>query len=184
MTPERDNRGLDGEPGWINFEDITQLAVEAALRQGSHSPCMLIDGSKRIMYGGLPHLPDTHEKRMQFMFAAGQVAAISEEVGQLRQVFMISEAWMSTPKENEFPKIIPSEDPNRKEVLIISGLDMQKQVKYLKIFEMMRDKEGTLIGLTEAMTETEKGGSFNVPLLDAFQQGYQVVIRERLGRWN
>lgn len=184
MTTERDNRGVDGETGWINFEDITQLAVEAALKQGSHSPCMLIDGSKKMMYGGLPHLPDTHEKRMQFMYAAGQVAAISEEVGKLRQVFMISEAWMSTPKESELPKIIPSQDPNRKEVLIISGLDMQKQIKYLKIFEMMRDKDGILIGLTEAMTGIEESDRFDVPLLDAFQQGYQVVIRERLGRWN
>ncbi len=124
MTPERNNRGVEGEADWINFEDITRLAIESTLRTGGHVPFLIIDGSKRLIYGGVPNIPDTHDKRLQYMYAAGQMTAMSEQTGKLRQVFFISEGWMSLPQENELPKTLPSEDPNRKEVLIIAGLEI------------------------------------------------------------
>lgn len=180
MTQERENRGVDNEVERINFEDIARLVIESTLREGSHPPYVIIDGSKRIMHGGVPYLPETHDERMQFMYVAGQLAASREEVGKLRQVFMINEGWMSVPKENnELPTMLPSQDPNRKEVLIISGLEFQQQVKYLKLFEMLRDKEGILIGLTEVITGKEEGGRFDVPLLDSFHKGYQVALQAR-----
>ncbi len=184
MTPERNDRGMEGETDWINFEDITRLAIESTLREGSHIPFMIIDGSKRLIYGGVPNIPDTHDKRMQFMYAAGQFTAMSKQAGKVRQVFFISEGWMSLPKDGELPKTLPSEDPSRKEVLIISGLEIQKQIKYLKLFEMLRDKEENLIGLTEVALGKEESASFTVPLLDAFKQGFEAAGKERAGRWN
>ncbi len=184
MTPERNDKGIEGETNGINFEDITRLAIESTLVAGNHTPCVIIDGSKRMIYGGVPHLPETHDERMQFMYAAGQVIAMSKEAGKLRQVFLISEGWMSLPKESESPKTLPSQDPNRKEVLIISGLEIEKQAKYLKLFKMLRDKEGKLIGLTEVIPGEKENSRVDVPLLEAFKKGFQAAVQESLRRWN
>lgn len=185
MTPESDNKGREDAAGWINFENITQLAIEATLKQGKQIPCLIIDGSKKMMYGGMPYLPETHNERMQFMYAAGQIALMSGEIGNLKQVFLISEGWMSVPKDSNPPKTLPAEDPNRKEVLIVSGLEIQKQTKYLKVFEMLRDKDEILIGLREIpIPGQEEGGEFNISLLDAFRQGFQTALRKSVGRWN
>ena len=87
---------------------VTEKAVEVALRDGGHFPALIIEGRKSVTFGNLIELPDTHEERMHMMFVAGQVMGTSRQVGTLRQVFFICEAWMSSPAAEGDDLILPS----------------------------------------------------------------------------
>src|SRR5258706_1581238 len=173
MLPER-----KGNTYSISFEEVTLVAKEMTLKNGGHEALFIMDGSKHIIAGGVGTLPATHDSRIRLMQSAGRYAARSGEVGRLRQVFMISEGWMSRSKEGKPLKMRPIHDPDRKEVLIVSGLQIQEQLKYLKMFEMKRDQDGRLINLEELIPDTGKNGKIEIPLVDAFAEGFQLAFRE------
>jgi len=116
---------------------------------------------------------------VEYMRFLGQVAAKSGRIDQLQQVFMVSEGWMSIAHENKPPEMIPSRDPNRKEVLIISGMQIQERKKHMKVFEILRDSSGKATDLEEFLPDEEKDNSVDVPLLDAFVDGFQMAFRIR-----
>jgi len=176
MSPERKRHANDE----LNFEDIAQVAVETTLKDGLHVPLIIMDGSKDRIFGSVPEMPGTHGERLQFLHTIGQLAAESGKVGKLRQVFFISEAWMSMPQDGQVPTIRPANDPNRKEVLIISGLKIEGQVKHLKLFEMLRAADGILVGLQEVMPGEKENGEIDIPLLEEFQKGFQSAFRNKL----
>src|SRR5215217_1934180 len=113
MSPERDQNR-------ISIQEIISNAKEIMFRDGNHVPILIAEGGKSLIAGQIPDLPETHGERMELLRFLGQVAAKSGRVDQLRQVFMISEGWMSAPSEDKPTDVKPSQDPNRKEVLIIS----------------------------------------------------------------
>ena len=62
------------------------------------------------------------------MLSAGYALAQSGEVGDLRQVFFISEGWMIVGEEGKPPvSPRPSEDPKRMEVLVVSNLSAREK---------------------------------------------------------
>ena len=112
-------------------------------------PILIVEGSRNLIASQIPEMPETHGERMELMRFIGQAAAKSSRVGKLEQVFFISEGWMSMAKEDKPPEMRPSEDPNRKEVLIISGLQIKERKKILKLFEMVRDHSKQVVDLPE-----------------------------------
>ena len=111
----------------ITMEEIISIAKETILRDGQHLPTLIVEASKNLVVGRIPDLPPTHEEREELMRFLGQASAKSGRVDQLQQVFMISEGWMSEPSEDKPTDIRPSQDPNRKEVLIISAIQMKER---------------------------------------------------------
>jgi len=109
----------------------------------------------------------------------GQAAAKSGRVDQLQQVFMVSEGWMSEPSEDKSTEDIrPSQDPNRKEVLIISAIHMKERKKQMEIFEILRDSNERVVSLEKFLPDAmKKDEAVDVPLLDAFVQGFQTAFR-------
>ena len=172
MSPER-------EGNRANFEEIVANAKELVLESGHHLPVVIIEGSKNLIVSSFQDLPSTHGERMRMMRFVGQAAARSGQVGHLEQVFMVSEGWMSMAHEDNPPKMRPSEDPNRKEVLIISGFDIQQRKKNLKLFEMVRDKNQHVIALPEILPPQTKDGKVEIPLLDAFAEGFLFAHQAR-----
>jgi hypothetical protein len=72
----------------------------------------------------------------------------------------------------------PSQDPKRKEVLIISGIQMRERKKYLKIFGILRDRNEQFVDLEEILPdEKKKDETVEIPLLDAFVQGFQMAFQ-------
>ena len=173
MSPERgENR--------ISLEEIVSNAKEIALRDGSHVPVLVVEGSQNLVVGQIPDLPGTHSERVELMRFLGQAAAKSGRLGQLQQVFMVSEGWMSMASKDKLAETIPSQDPDRKEVLIISGMQMKGRNKQLKVFEIMRDRDEQVVSLEEFLPEEKKKEeSVEIPLLDAFIEGFQLAFRTR-----
>ena len=93
---------------------------------------------------------------------------------------MVSEGWMSEPREDKPTDIRPSLDPNRKEVLIISAIQMTERQKQMEIFEIVRDSAEQVVSLEKFLPDTEKKDErVDVPLLDAFVQGFQTAFRTK-----
>jgi hypothetical protein len=161
-------------PNWLNLEEIARIAKEAALKQGWHMPMVIVEGSKKSFGVALEGFPETHEGKARQMFSLGFFLARKGGVGELEQVFFISEGWMSIAEEGKPLEMRPSKDPKRKEVLVISSLSIKGCQGRMVIFEMIRDGEGHLADLRELQLPGEDGGgSMESPLLDAFVAGFR-----------
>lgn len=173
MSPER-------EQDHITIEEIISNAKEIMLRDGQHIPTLIVEGSKSLVGGQIPDLPATHGERVELMRFLGQAAAKSGRVDQLQQVFLVSEGWMSEPREDKPKDIRPSQDPNRKEVLIISAIQMKERKKQMEVFEIVRDTTEQVVSLEKVLPDMEKKDEkVDVPLLDAFVQGFQTAFRTK-----
>jgi len=150
------------------------------LRDGKHVPVLIMEASKNLVVGQIPDMPATHGERVELMRFLGQAAAKSGRVDQLQQVFMVSEGWMSMASEDKPAEIRPSQDPDRKEVLIISAMQMEERKKHLKVFEILRDSNEQVVGFEEFLPDEQKRDeSVDIPLLEAFVQGFKLAFRTR-----
>lgn len=153
---------------------IAELARIEALKHDGHVPTLLVTGTEKGMVGQLPELPDTHEGRAQILFNAGYTLAQEGNIGVPIQVFLISEAWLSLPKDGKL-KVRPSEDPNRIEILLIAGLHILQQMHGFVALEMLRDETEKLIELREHSRHVGEGRGYS-PLLEAFVLGYHAGL--------
>ena len=173
MSPERSQYQ-------VSFEEIISNAKEIMLRDGKHVPVLIMEASKNLVVGQIPDMPATHGERVELMRFLGQAAAKSGRVDQLQQVFMVSEGWMSMASEDKPAEIRPSQDPDRKEVLIISAMQMEERKKHLKVFEILRDSNEQVVGFEEFLPDEQKRDeSVDIPLLEAFVQGFKLAFRTR-----
>jgi hypothetical protein len=172
MSPE-------GERNHITLDEIISNAKEIMLRNGQHVPTLIVEGSKNLVVGHLNDMPATHGERRELMRFLGQATAKSGRVDQLRQIYMISEGWLSVADDDKPPALIPSQDPQRVEVLIISSIHLEERNKQMKLFEVLRDIDEKVTDLEEFLPEDRKDGSVDVPLLDAFVDGYQMAYLAR-----
>ena len=88
---------------------------------------------------------------------------------------------MSMAKKGGAIEVPPSQDPNRKEVLIISSSsDVQARRASLVVFEMLRDGEGQLVELEQLHTVEDEDLRVASPLLNAFVEGFRLEMRSKL----
>ncbi|SRR6266540_3853299 len=151
MSPERDQNR-------VTLEEIISNAKEIMVRDGNHLPTLILEASKSLVVGKIPDLPPTHGERVELMRFLGQAAAKSGRVDQIQQIFMVTEGWMSVASEDKPPEIQPSQDPNRKEVLIITAIQIKERKKHMKVFEILRDSTKQVSVLTNSCQMKRKEG--------------------------
>jgi hypothetical protein len=164
----------------ISFEDLAAHAKEITIQDGHHVAVLIVEGSRRLAVSHIQEMPETHGERLQLMQLFGQAAAESGKFGRLEQIFFVSEGWMSVSVKEKPPSARPSQDPDRREVLIISGLELKGRSKQLKIFEMVRDQEERVVDLAELSPPTDASGTIEIPLLDAFALGFRLAFQAQL----
>jgi len=173
MSPEiPHSEEQEPEPTPFTLEEVVRVAKETTLQDGWHMPTVLADDGRVSVVLQMTEMGKTHQERVAMMNAAGFALGKSDTIGQLEQVFFITEAWMSMPPGGELT-LPPSQDPNRIEVLLISQLEVAERRGDLVMFEMIRDGE-QLVDLKEFAPRGEKDLSFDSPLLDAFANGFQM----------
>src|SRR5687768_7435798 len=173
MSPEREQNS-------VTIEEIISNAKEIMLRDGKHVPVLIVEADRKVAAGQIPDMPPTHGERVELMLFLGQAAGKSGRIDSLQQVFMVQEAWMSVATEDKPPQSRPSQDPNRKEVLVVSGIEIKDYKKHMRVFEILRDKHDQVVGFEEfAPDEKKKDHSVEVPLLDAFVNGFQTAFRTK-----
>ena len=137
---------------------------------------LIIEGSKGGVAALVEEMADTHEGRMQQMFSVGVEVGKDGQIGELDQVFFISEGWMSAASGEKPPKIPPSQDPERKEVLIVTQSKIAEDETRMKVFEMIRDRQGILTDLKDF----EPGAIKETTAKDAFQVGFRMGKSSKL----
>jgi hypothetical protein len=173
MSPERDQNP-------ITIEEIISNAKEIMLRDGTHVPVLILEADNKLLAGQIPDMPATHGERVELMHHLGQATAKSGRVDHLQQVFMVTEGWMRVASEDKPAEVPPSQDPNRKEVLIVSAMQIKERKKQVEIFEILRDSEEQVIGFEEFLPDKEKKDeSVDIPLVEAFVQGFQTAFRTK-----
>lgn len=156
----------------LTMESMTTMVKETALRSGGHAPTLFVEGSQETVIMIIEELEATHEGRLDQMRYAGWMTGSSGIAGTLEQVFYVSEAWLSKRDKDREITLPPSQDPNRKEVMIISMLNTNQAKVDVRLMEMIRDENDALIALQPYQVPETEGISFDVPLLHAFLEGY------------
>ncbi len=160
-----------------HFEEVIQRAQEMLRRDGGHIPLLIVEGSRGRVITPMPDMPDGHRQRLEIMERLGRTVAENGGVGELYQVFMIAEGWMSTPQPGRSLPYTPSSDPARKEVLIVSGLEPKGGRKRLRLFEIVRGTKGRVIDLLDVAGSADTDLEVQVPLLQAFSHAFQAIFR-------
>ena len=172
---------LLGGKGVINMDmkDVAKMAKAIMLEHGSHYPMVLVEGTQGGFCALLKEFPAEHEAKVLEMARDGLYFGQHQgRIGRLEQVFFISEGWMSLAGEGRMPEARPSEDPNRKEVLLVTALGVEKLDLELVILEVGRDGEGKVVELRE-MGEGMEGARAESDLLPAFVAGFRAGSRAR-----
>lgn len=80
--------------------------------------------------------------------------------------FLICEAWVSRSKER--PTMMPSEDPNRTEVVMVDWATLSKDESILIAREIIRDSNGVVTGFKEEFRSAEGKSFVMAPFWDGF----------------
>jgi hypothetical protein len=156
----------------MSFEQVTRRAKETTLRDGGHVPMVIAEGTRQHVMLQIAGLAPRHEARVRQLYIAGAVVARDGRVGRLRRVFFISEGWMSVAREGQLPEVPPTQDPQRKEVLVVSSYEVDFPLASMALFEMVRDGQGVLRELRDVGVTREGGEEAYSPLLEAFVYGF------------
>ena len=168
MTRERERPEPQPEP--VLLQHVARLAKETLLRDGYHVPTLVVDGTRLVLIVQILELAPHYAGRAEQMFIAGGALAREGYAGPLRRVYFVCEAWMSEAREGMLPERLPSEDPLRKEVLVISGMEVTTGQAKMAMYEMVRDSQGELRELRDV--DQPAGAQPDSPLLEAFVAGY------------
>jgi hypothetical protein len=90
----------------LSFETVAAKAKESVLQDGQQAPLLIVQGSRTLAMGQIHDMPDAHCDRLE-------------------QVFVVSEGWMSAATKEKPLELRPCQHPHRKEVLLVSGLEMR-----------------------------------------------------------
>jgi hypothetical protein len=146
-------------------------SAKAVMRRfGEHAPTVFVIGTKQKVCIQIP-FGDTHIQRVNILAQAGVKLAKTRDIGDIEAVFFVSEAWMSPPRT---PMVMPSEDPNRLEVLMLNGLEVGTDQQTLEAYACKRDKDHAVIDLKPVVMPKE-ATEVSGPLLPAFVAGYRLV---------
>ena len=139
-------------------------------RHGGMPPTLYVCGTRQNVSFPMPQAVNSVGRAEQMIHAAIQLAQ-SGTVGDIELVVFVSAAWASPARE---PFIIPSQDKNRCEVLLISALDAHSKEQTLLLYACIREQNEAIIDLkplpVPALVKVEG------PLLRAFLTGYRLAM--------
>jgi hypothetical protein len=161
----------DRRPQSITLEAVAEVAIENTLRDGFHAPTLVVEGTRDRFVTTFEQMGKTHEDRVMQFYKAGVSVAVSDIVGRVKQVFFVSEAWLSVQQATSEPVLPPSQYPKRKEVLVVSGMQRASRKTKLKTYVMVRDADTVLRELHPFHATDEDYVQTESVLLEAFLVG-------------
>ncbi|MBE7433145.1 MAG: hypothetical protein HS100_04465 [Anaerolineales bacterium] len=163
----------DIEQYYFDFDTIVEDAKKKVVQEGQHPPRAFVEGNKGPFETELPEFPETHEDKLEYMAALGQLAAESGRIGELLQIFIVSSGLLWEVEDAIHLEFSQPYHPEAKPVLIISGVQLEEKRKSLVIFEVLRGQEHQVVGFLDLLIETDIGIPLETPLEDAFIAGFR-----------
>jgi hypothetical protein len=158
----------------LHLEDIVRLAEEVLMRDGGHLPTLIVEGTTDSLITQLVDLPGEPELRQALLFQVGVLLASDVDLGSLRQVFMITEGWLSLRRDGKPPMERPSQDPEREEVLVVAAFFPPSGRQAVELRRMIRNAQGELVEVSQ-VSKPEGATEAENPLLEAFVLGYTLA---------
>jgi hypothetical protein len=166
-------------PYQLTLKVVTRFAKEVTLRDGRCAPTLIVEGSHGALTGQIAEFPKTHTEKVRRMREAGFELGQTGQVGALWQVFFMSESWMSGAEGDTPSNLPPSQDPNRKEMLLVFHVALKENQTAFSGCEMIRNTEGRLVALRDFLFSKEEVTDFESPLTEAFVAGFRLGTRTR-----
>jgi hypothetical protein len=147
------------------LEEVVQHATSQMLRLGFHPPTLFIAGSKSRMGKTFTVFEGSHDETIAAMVDEGKDMAKSHpELGALVHVFFVTH-MRAVPKETTTASI------NRKEALLIHGMEVATRKNALMLYRVKRDAQGVFWGLEQVPVDVRVVPEN--PWISAFVQGFQ-----------
>lgn len=114
----------------MHIEKIIQMSKDLILKNGSHMPAMHVEFKSGI--ATLALMPTAFGVRKDFekiqnFYTAGSMIGEDYQGESLASLAFVAEAWMAKRDiDNPRLDVMPSQDPNRVEVLIIVSMDLSE----------------------------------------------------------
>jgi len=158
-----------------SVEFVAEMCTGTLLANGFCPPSLFIVGDKKMAAVTLASFGETSQDREAQLYMLGQ--SISElnkddtEIGLLESVVFVSEAYLLQTTDKEKAKtVIPSQDPNHIEVLIITGQAPRSNEHHTVVYEMLRDDNGDLRDVVKYDVPAKEVPEHSI--LNAFAMGY------------
>ena len=183
----------NNKPILLDLQKIAEQARELTVQDGYHAPTFIVEGKSGQAVVGTNGFP-TEDKHKQLYLLGEQIAA-EENMGRLERVVLVSEAWVSIAESpNDNPSVeeveqtmncLPSQDPDRVEVLTVASFSPPSGKSTVIIYEMKRDINNNLTDV-EAWDESKDTSTMNAqsPLLESFAAGFENEYWERVAKLN
>jgi hypothetical protein len=152
-------------------EEILVVARESALRFGRVDTMLFVHGTKGKVYMSLP-FGKTSDDRVAIMTQAGVALAKRNNIGDVERVIFVCEAWTSPARQSY---AMPSQDPDRQEVLLFNLLDATSNREELEMYACVRNGRGDIIELK--LVPQPEGGTVGGRLLPSFMAGFKLFKR-------
>jgi hypothetical protein len=143
----------------MDIQAITQCAKDLLLEHGDHMPTIYIEfEGNQVELIVIDHLEETTRAKMLQFFKIARGLALDRhwKATAVREIIFVVEAWLGTYEKGEEMKYAQvADDPNRKEVLIVSkmavtpGLFKPRLKTTMQTIEMLR-VGGELVDLLPA----------------------------------
>jgi hypothetical protein len=151
--------------------EIVEFAKMEMRNNGGLTPRLFVISSNAI-YSLPVDLGKDQSERVQTMTDIGIRLAKTGDIPDLEDLVFVSEAWMGPART--FP-IMPSQDPDRKEALLVNALDPKTKKQTLRMFACVRDRKQAVVELKEI--SLPEGATAEGPLLPAFLSGFRLFQR-------
>jgi hypothetical protein len=131
------------------LEMVIDTAIKTILEKGEHMPTLYVEYKNReVALIFMTGVPDDTLARQKYFFVAGRKVGMESPGRKVKQLIFADEGWMAShpvDAPSPYPYKRPSDDPDRKEVLLIQSVDVSNgEVKQsLQTFEMLRG-DGTI----------------------------------------
>jgi hypothetical protein len=162
----------------MKIEDIKEKALEVLLRHGIHPPTIFVSGTKADAMILLDELPDDHFESRKYLFLKGAETAKSNTIGALREVYLVSEAWVSIGKPGHKIQGEPKKDPQRTEALVVYKIDVLNKQERVCMFSLKSDAKGIVREISPFQGKEEMQAVSN-PFLLTFLAGFTGVALSR-----
>lgn len=157
----------------LTTEQIVDHVREIMRNTGSVPPTVLVETQESGRVIAIPDFGDTAEERVQQMFEVGYAVGRLKELGRVLQVTLVTECWFSAG-ESAQKGIRPSEDPMRREGVLITSKRLQPYSTSFRLLEILRDDDGSYMTLLPLDTDGNDDMKIDGLLMDAFVYGYRI----------
>lgn len=165
----------EGSGPEMKIKDITEWAKEFMLKDGKHAPTLFVEtDAPQMVIAELADMPGTPDARLLYFMAVGRKFAAEHPGARVREVAFIVMAWANKYVPGQpIPKMRPSQNPDRMELLTISHLIVNADNSMRldgQMVEIIRDEKGKVRDLYHLPATVEGGQS---PILTLFVLGFQ-----------